>query len=234
MEGVNQDRDQKRRDDDELDDVPPPPTVVAGVADPTNVNPPMVSGGLGDTRTNDGTQVVRDFPGAVPGKPQAPIPGGGGSLSGGGVDPLEGQAMDRGAGAGLDPVAAVEGSAADPAAGPVSSPAGGEPTLHLSPEEVWRRQEGRATYEPEAYAADGFIHCTLGEGNLLSVANAFYKADPRPHLVLVLDPARIGAEVRFEDEGRIYPHIYGPLNTDAVVAVRRAIRAADGTFVGVE
>lgn len=121
------------------------------------------------------------------------------------------------------------------AAVPASPPAGREPTLHLSPEEVWRRQEGAASYEPEAYPADGFIHCTLGEGNLLSVANAFYKADPRPHLVLVLDPARIDAEVRFEfeDEGRIYPHIYGPLNTDAVVAVRRAIRDADGTFTGV-
>lgn len=115
MEGVDQDRDQKRRDDDEFDDVPPPPTVVAGVADPTDVNPPMVSGGLGGTRANDGTQVVRDFPGAVPGKPQAPISAGGGSLSSG-VDPLEGQGMDRGAGDGLDPVAAVEGGAADPAA----------------------------------------------------------------------------------------------------------------------
>lgn len=108
------------------------------------------------------------------------------------------------------------------------------PTLHLTPDEVWHRQEDGAEYVPEAFDADGFIHCTLGEQNLLVVANAFYRGDPRPHLVLTLDPAGVGPEIRFEDEGRIYPHIYGPLNTDAVVAVRRVRRADDGSFVAVE
>jgi uncharacterized protein (DUF952 family) len=31
--------------------------------------------------------------------------------------------------------------------------------------------------------------------------------------------------------GRLFPHIYGPLNAEAVVAVRLAQRAADGTFI---
>lgn len=31
-----------------------------------------------------------------------------------------------------------------------------------------------------------------------------------------------------------FPHIYGPLNRDAIVGVRRAVRNADGAFTGIE
>ncbi len=110
--------------------------------------------------------------------------------------------------------------------------AGGE-AFHLAPAEVWERQAEAEAYLPEAYDADGFVHLTIGEVNLLAVANAFYQNDQRAHVVLVLDLNRLSAPVRFEDEGHIYPHVYGPLNRDAVVAVRRATRLADGSFVGI-
>jgi len=106
-------------------------------------------------------------------------------------------------------------------------------TYHLTPEPVWRAQEQQQAYQPEAFEVDGFIHCTDGEVNLLAVANAFYQADQRPYVVLVLDRDRINAPVRFEDADRIFPHIYGALNRDAVVDVRRAIRLADGSFVSI-
>ena len=105
--------------DDQRRTDPPSPQApaeadLAGVADPTDVNPAMVAGGLGGT--TDGTQVVHHVPGAVPGKPQAAIPGAGGSLSGGGVDPFEAQGMDHGSGAGPDPFAPKE-AGEDPAPG---------------------------------------------------------------------------------------------------------------------
>jgi uncharacterized protein (DUF952 family) len=31
---------------------------------------------------------------------------------------------------------------------------------------------------------------------------------------------------------QLFPHIYGPLNRDAIVEIRKAVRAADGTFTG--
>jgi uncharacterized protein (DUF952 family) len=40
--------------------------------------------------------------------------------------------------------------------------------------------------------------------------------------------------VLYEDVGRIYPHIYGPLNRDAVVRLAPVRRDAEGTFVGVD
>jgi uncharacterized protein (DUF952 family) len=105
---------------------------------------------------------------------------------------------------------------------------------HLTPVEVWERQASGTEYMPEAYEADGFIHCTIGETNLVTVANAFYQADARAQVALVLDLDRVTAPVRFEDEGRIYPHVHGPLDVAAVVGTRRAVRAADGSFLGFE
>lgn len=103
-------------------------------------------------------------------------------------------------------------------------------TLHLVPEPVWEAHQGAATYTPERYADDGFVHCTDGEANLLGVANTFYRADDRPYVVLVLDVDRLQSPVRYDDPAQIYPHIYGPINLDAVVDVRRAVRLADGSF----
>ncbi|MBA2520561.1 MAG: DUF952 domain-containing protein [Chloroflexia bacterium] len=103
-------------------------------------------------------------------------------------------------------------------------------TLHLVPEPVWEARRQAPAYTPEAFEREGFIHCTDGDANLLGVANTFYLDDPRPYLVLVLDLDRLRSPVRYEDPAQIYPHIYGPINREAVVAVRRAVRLADGSF----
>ena len=102
--------------------------------------------------------------------------------------------------------------------------------MHLTPVAVWERQAAAGSYVPEAYEADGFIHCTIGEANLIAVANRYYAGDEREQLVLEIDPARLTAPVRFEDPARIYPHVYGPLNREAVVAIRPVGRDADGAF----
>ena len=107
----------------------------------------------------------------------------------------------------------------------------GHTTLHLTPKEVWERQSGDSEYLPEAYEADGFIHCTDGDVNLLHVANLFYRLDAREFVVLTIDVDRLTSEVRYEDPDRIYPHIYGPLNTNAVVGLRHVDRSEDGAFI---
>lgn len=90
----------------------------------------------------------------------------------------------------------------------------------------------------------GFIHCTRQPEVLLEVANRFYRDRPGDFVVLVIDPARLRAPVRDEPPAHpapvaslgttvLFPHIYGPLNREAVVEVRAAERNADGTFVRV-
>lgn len=80
-------------------------------------------------------------------------------------------------------------------------------------------------------ADEGFIHAARRE-QVLGVAEAFY-ADAGPLLLLTIDPARLTSPVR-DDEigpGLVFPHIYGPINLDAVVAVTPFERGADGGFV---
>ena len=101
---------------------------------------------------------------------------------------------------------------------------------HLLPRPVWESFSGQDLYEPEAYDQDGFIHLTLGTDPLLAVANLFYAGDTRDFEVLVLDLNRIQSPVKYEDPDQIYPHIYGLLNTDAVIGELKVDRTTNGAF----
>jgi len=105
--------------------------------------------------------------------------------------------------------------------------------LHLVPAPVWEATTGD-TYLPEAFAGEGFIHCTIGDAELVAAANRFYTDDPRPFLVLALDPERLTSPVTIEDPRSVFPHIHGPLNIDAVTGTRRVRRDASGAFLGID
>ncbi|MEA2527586.1 MAG: hypothetical protein QOF73_4813 [Thermomicrobiales bacterium] len=106
-------------------------------------------------------------------------------------------------------------------------------TYHLVPREVWQAQATATEYLPEAYEADGFIHCTDGEAEVIAVGNRYYRGDARDYVVLAIARDRVTSPVKYEDAARDYPHIYGPLNVDVVVEVRPVRRDADGTFVAI-
>ena len=64
------------------------------------------------------------------------------------------------------------------------------------------------------------------------VANAYYQGVP-DLVLLVIDPERVRPELRYEHvpgQDRPYPHIYGPLNADAVLAARPFTPGPDGEF----
>ena len=107
------------------------------------------------------------------------------------------------------------------------------PTLHLVPEAVWEAHDPAQSYAPAAYADEGFVHCTDGDDEMVVVANRFYRADPRPFLLLTIDLERTGSPWRFDDPGQVYPHVYGPIDPACVLDVRRFVRDADGTFTGI-
>jgi uncharacterized protein (DUF952 family) len=105
-------------------------------------------------------------------------------------------------------------------------------TYHMSPVSVWEAQKKQASYLPEAFDQDGFIHATNGLDKLAWVGNEFYTGDSRPHIVLVLDVSKITSPVRYDDSDGYFPHIYGPLNTDAVIGELDVQRDGEGRFTG--
>jgi uncharacterized protein (DUF952 family) len=106
-----------------------------------------------------------------------------------------------------------------------------EITYHLVAAEYYRDADRSQPYTPEAFADDGFIHCTDGGDNVAEVGNLHYKHDRRMYLALVIDKAKVAHKIVCEDASGIYPHIYGPLNRDAIIEVVPLMRAQDGAFL---
>jgi uncharacterized protein (DUF952 family) len=118
--------------------------------------------------------------------------------------------------------------------------------LHLLPSSTWRDLAGEERYLPASYGADGFVHCSGSDEVMLAVANRYYRDAPTPDgdelVVWDLDESRLSAEVRWEapdpapppdvPPGTLFPHVYGPLELEAVVRVRRLVRDESGAFVG--
>ena len=98
---------------------------------------------------------------------------------------------------------------------------------HLVTADYWHSRDFTTPYLPHDFESDGFIHCTRGLDLLLQVANTFYRGAPGEFLLLVIDESRVSAEIRYESG---FPHIYGPLNRDATVAIHTMNRHADGRF----
>jgi uncharacterized protein (DUF952 family) len=48
---------------------------------------------------------------------------------------------------------------------------------------------------------------------------------------LYIDTQKVSAKIRYDDAAKKYPHIYGGLNHDAVVAVKTAPRDTNGNFL---
>lgn len=98
---------------------------------------------------------------------------------------------------------------------------------HLVTADYWRSRDSAAPYLPRDFESDGFIHCTRGLDLLLQVANTFYRDAPGEFLLLVIDESQVSAEIKYESG---FPHIYGPLNRGAIVAMHTMNRHADGRF----
>ncbi len=91
-----------------------------------------------------------------------------------------------------------------------------------------------AEYLPVDYEREGFIHTTKTPWRVAEIANKHRKSDPRPFVLLAVDLDRVTAPWRYDAAGEDFPHIYGPINREAIVKVEPFPRAADGTFLPLE
>jgi uncharacterized protein (DUF952 family) len=107
-------------------------------------------------------------------------------------------------------------------------------TYHLTPRDWWAAADPAAPLGAPSLASEGFIHCTTGAAAMVATANRHYAADPRAFVILSIDLERVSIPLRFADAGRIYPHVFGPIDRAAILGAAPAPRDADGTFLPFE
>ncbi len=107
---------------------------------------------------------------------------------------------------------------------------------HIAVRADWEQALASGAYTTstvgKTLAEEGFIHASAAS-QVASTANAYYRDVPGDLVLLVIDPDRLDAELRYEDVPGAelpFPHIYGPLNVDAVLAVAPLAPGPDGTF----
>jgi uncharacterized protein (DUF952 family) len=101
---------------------------------------------------------------------------------------------------------------------------------HLATPHAWARAPAE-DYRAAALEAEGFIHCSYAH-QVAGAANRFYR-DATELLVLEIETGRLTSPLRSEPaaSGEEFPHVYGPINRSAVVAVVPLQRSAGGEWL---
>ena len=89
---------------------------------------------------------------------------------------------------------------------------------HITSVSEWELAQSKGEYEPQAFADEGFIHCSYAH-QLEAVRQRFFKGQQNL-VVLEINPAALQCEMIEENlEGgtELFPHVYGKLPLDAVV-----------------
>jgi uncharacterized protein (DUF952 family) len=104
-----------------------------------------------------------------------------------------------------------------------------DPIAHIAAKVDWQSAQKSGAYHPPSLQNEGFIHCS-NPSQVLNTANRYFIS--RQDLVLLwIDPPKIEAELRWEAvHGELFPHIYGPLNLDAIFQVQEFYPGPDGRF----
>jgi len=102
---------------------------------------------------------------------------------------------------------------------------------HITQRQDWEQALLKGIYEPGGYKTDGFIHCSTRK-QLLSTAQCYY-ADAKDLVVLCIDPKKIISPVKYENTTggtELFPHLYGILGLDAVMAAPELTRNKAGKW----
>lgn len=100
---------------------------------------------------------------------------------------------------------------------------------HICRREEWEAARASGRYSGSSQdQADGFIHFSGAEQVKASAAR--HRAGQTGLVLLAVDEARLGPALKWEASrgGALFPHLYGPLMVDAVVAVHDLPLGADG------
>jgi uncharacterized protein (DUF952 family) len=112
---------------------------------------------------------------------------------------------------------------------------------HITSQTAWQEAQEHGEYIAPSLSIEGFIHCST-ISQVLPVAENFYKGQ-QGLIVLVIDPDLLSSLLQWESpservpapagvaEGQKFPHIYGPLNLNAVMKTVKLESNAEGKFI---
>jgi len=120
--------------------------------------------------------------------------------------------------------------------------------FHIAARDVWNAAQKAGQYAAPSLTTDGFIHCSKLT-QVLPVAEKFYRGQTGL-ILLAIDPTRLSSGLKWESPfdgappvgktpapssgvsaSEMFPHIYGPVNLDAVVQVFDFEPTVDGEFI---
>lgn len=105
------------------------------------------------------------------------------------------------------------------------------PLYHITTEAEFNAAKAFGKYYPEKFEEEGFIHCSHLH-QVVKVANARFAG--LAGLVLIeIEPTKLSSEVIEEDlydANELFPHIYGPLELQAVIKVHQFPCELDNSF----
>lgn len=101
---------------------------------------------------------------------------------------------------------------------------------HITTAEEWKKALFDGLYEASSLEKEGFIHCST-EKQVKGVLERYFNGQ-KNLLKLVIDTDKLEGELKFENAPSVnedFPHIYGPINLDAVIGVLSADENAERT-----
>lgn len=104
--------------------------------------------------------------------------------------------------------------------------------LHCVKESIWDACKSKKYYGEDSINKFGFIHCS--ETTTYQWVAPNFKNETDNLVLLVIDTDKVENKVIWEDlenYGVAYPHIYGLLNTDAVVEVLPHLWSEDKLWI---
>jgi uncharacterized protein (DUF952 family) len=89
---------------------------------------------------------------------------------------------------------------------------------HVISKTRWKTALAQGFYEADSLATEGFIHASK-ESQVTGVLDRYYQNQP-DLILLHIDETKLEAELKYELAPSVneeFPHIFGRLNTDAVI-----------------
>lgn len=103
-----------------------------------------------------------------------------------------------------------------------------KPLFHITTRAAWDRSQAAREYRAASLDSEGFIHLSTEDQWRHTLHRLFRGVEDL--VILRIDPRRVAAEIKYErahDADEEFPHLYGPLETDAVMNLREAPRMVE-------